>query len=257
MSTAHRPALQQTRGGEVQGGFRSIAPSQKYSSRDVAAHTVLKVRGEGQHAPSEVSRRDLKRELEAREFDALAQRRKLGDGGESRELHGVDGQTDALDVQDDDEYRLEEIDKDIEIVADESVHVATVLRDHSNSRGGDDGGDDDHHDDDDDDDDDEKELMRELGKIREEREAERARNEREQEEAARHSEHILLEANPLLVREVSHGSTQEAFRVQRRWDDDVVFRNQASRGEQNPKPRFINDTIRNDFHRRFLRKYMK
>ena len=41
-----------------------------------------------------------------------------------------------------------------------------------------------------------------------------------------------------------------------RWDDDVVFKNQA-RGETKTPKRFINDTIRSDFHRKFLHKYMK
>lgn len=41
-----------------------------------------------------------------------------------------------------------------------------------------------------------------------------------------------------------------------RWDDDVVFKNQA-RGETKAPKRFINDTIRSDFHRKFLHKYMK
>lgn len=41
-----------------------------------------------------------------------------------------------------------------------------------------------------------------------------------------------------------------------RWDDDVVFKNQA-RGETKTAKRFVNDTIRNDFHRKFLHKYMK
>lgn len=40
------------------------------------------------------------------------------------------------------------------------------------------------------------------------------------------------------------------------WDDDVVFRNQ-SRGEPKAAKRFINDTIRSDFHRKFLNKYIK
>ena len=44
--------------------------------------------------------------------------------------------------------------------------------------------------------------------------------------------------------------------VKRRWDDDVVFRNQA-RGEPKAQKRFINDTIRSDFHRRFLTRYIK
>ena len=44
--------------------------------------------------------------------------------------------------------------------------------------------------------------------------------------------------------------------VKRRWDDDVVFKNQA-RGEPKVQKRFINDTIRSDFHRRFLTRYIK
>ncbi|CAN0863012.1 Spliceosome-associated protein CWC15 homolog [Linum grandiflorum] len=44
--------------------------------------------------------------------------------------------------------------------------------------------------------------------------------------------------------------------LKRRWDDDVVFKNQARAETKSPK-RFINDTIRNDFRRRFLQTYMK
>ena len=46
------------------------------------------------------------------------------------------------------------------------------------------------------------------------------------------------------------------WQVKRRWDDDVVFRNQT-RGEPKAQKRFINDTIRNDFHKRFLSRYIK
>jgi protein CWC15 len=46
------------------------------------------------------------------------------------------------------------------------------------------------------------------------------------------------------------------FYVFCRWDDDVVFKNQA-RGETKTPKRFINDTIRSDFHRKFLQRYMK
>ncbi len=41
-----------------------------------------------------------------------------------------------------------------------------------------------------------------------------------------------------------------------RWYDDVVFKNQA-RDEPDQKKRFINDTTRNDFARKFLTKYIK
>lgn len=59
-----------------------------------------------------------------------------------------------------------------------------------------------------------------------------------------------LKGNPLLA---GAGSAQ----IKRKWNDDVVFKNQ-SRGEgDGKKKRFINDTIRNDFHKAFLKRYMK
>lgn len=44
--------------------------------------------------------------------------------------------------------------------------------------------------------------------------------------------------------------------VVRRWDDDVVFKNQ-SRDEPTLKKRFVNDVTRSDFHRSFMKKYIK
>ena len=46
-------------------------------------------------------------------------------------------------------------------------------------------------------------------------------------------------------------------RMKRRWNDDVVFRNQAKGEPDQNKKRFINDTVRNDFHKRFLNKFIK
>lgn len=46
-----------------------------------------------------------------------------------------------------------------------------------------------------------------------------------------------------------------AAQMKRQWNDDVVFKNQ-SKGEPEHKKRFINDTIRSDFHRSFLKKYI-
>jgi len=59
-----------------------------------------------------------------------------------------------------------------------------------------------------------------------------------------------LKGNPLLDLDGNKDST-----VKRKWNDDVVFRNQT-KGEQEVKKRFINDTIRNDFHKSFLKKYV-
>ncbi|ETN20981.1 hypothetical protein, variant [Phytophthora nicotianae INRA-310] len=101
-----------------------------------------------------------------------------------------------------------------------------------------------------DDEDEEAELMRELEKIKQEREEERLRIEEEERKAAeQQSREEILQGNPL---------TQQAAgsaKMKRRWNDDVVFKNQ-SRNEPEVKKRFINDTIRNDFHRRFLSKYI-
>ncbi|GAB4845901.1 hypothetical protein Ancab_024905 [Ancistrocladus abbreviatus] len=47
-----------------------------------------------------------------------------------------------------------------------------------------------------------------------------------------------------------------SFNMKRRWDDDVVFKNQA-RGETTMPKRFINDVIQNHFHHKFSPKYMK
>jgi len=44
MTTAARPTWAPAKGGNEQGGTRIFGPSQKYSSRDLAAHTSLKPR---------------------------------------------------------------------------------------------------------------------------------------------------------------------------------------------------------------------
>jgi len=70
--------------------------------------------------------------------------------------------------------------------------------------------------------------------------------------AAKARETAALTGNPLLA----SSTKSTTARVKRRWDDDVVFRNQA-RDEKRPRKRFINDAIRSDFHRKFLNKYIQ
>jgi len=107
----------------------------------------------------------------------------------------------------------------------------------------------DSSDSDDEDDNEEELLQRELEKIKKEREEARKKKEAEESEASlREQSDAAMASNPLLNK-----SSQQ---VKRKWNDDVVFKNQA-RSEPEIKKRFINDTIRNDFHRRFLTKYMK
>ncbi|MEW5302110.1 MAG: hypothetical protein WDW36_004920 [Sanguina aurantia] len=92
----------------------------------------------------------------------------------------------------------------------------------------------------DDDEDDEEELRAELDRIKKERAEEAAKRARaEAERAHKEKEQELKTGNPLLP--IAH--MDAAFAIKRRWDDDVK--------------RFINDTIRSDFHKRFLNKYVR
>ena len=101
----------------------------------------------------------------------------------------------------------------------------------------------------DDEDDDEAELLAELERIRGERAA--AKEKKEAEEQEEKGRKAFEEAKSSIMK-----ADGESARIKRRWNDDVVFRNNA-RDESSKKPRFINDPLRSDFHRQFMKKYMK
>ncbi|KAI9875003.1 MAG: hypothetical protein M1830_009036 [Pleopsidium flavum] len=89
----------------------------------------------------------------------------------------------------------------------------------------------------DDEEDETAELMRELEKIKKERAEQREREEREKasrEEEQR--EHDIALGNPLL-------NPTKDFNVRRRWDDDVIFKNQARGTENKGKKEFVNVAI--------------
>ncbi|CAN1193756.1 Spliceosome-associated protein CWC15 homolog [Linum perenne] len=68
MTTAARLTWAPAKGGNEQGGYsRVFGASQKFSSRDLAAHTTLKPRREGQDTQDELEKRNLRKELEERE----------------------------------------------------------------------------------------------------------------------------------------------------------------------------------------------
>lgn len=232
MTTAARPTWAPAKGGNEQGGTRIFGPSQKYSSRDLAAHTNLKPRKEGQDTQDEVQKRNLRDELEDRERRHFSSKDKSYGEDRDRSRRGshllLEGS--KRDAEDRIVPRHEDAD-------DSDVDVKS---------------DDDSDDDDDDEEDDTEALLAELEQIKKERAEEKARQERQQqEEDLKVKEAELVRGNPLL-----NFQNPTNFNVKRRWDDDVVFKNQA-RGETKAPKRFINDTIRNDFHRKFLHKYMK
>ncbi|EEF39650.1 protein CWC15 homolog [Ricinus communis] len=230
MTTAARPTWAPAKGGNEQGGTRIFGPSQKYSSRDLAAHTNLKPRREGQDTQDELQKRNLREELEERERRHFSSKDK--------------SYNDDRDRRKSNQLLLEGAKRDTE----DRIIPRSVDADDSDVEVNNDDESDDE--DDDDDEDDTEALMAELERIKKERAEEKLRQ--EQQEAAEElkvKEEQLLRGNPLL-------NNPTSFNVKRRWDDDVVFKNQA-RGETKAPKRFINDTIRNDFHRKFLQKYMK
>ncbi|XP_039834419.1 protein CWC15 homolog [Panicum virgatum] len=209
-------------------------PSHKYSSCDLAAHTSLKPR-EGQQTQEELQKRNLREELEERERKHYSSKDKSY--AEERDRRKSSSQ-----------LLLEGSKRD----AEDKIVPREIDADDSDVEPKSDGESDEDDDDDDDDDDDTEALMAELERIKKERAEEKLRKERQQaEEEAKMKEAELMRGNPLI-----NINNPGSFSVKRRWDDDVVFKNQASGETKTPK-RFINDTIRSDFHRKFLQRYMK
>ena len=93
----------------------------------------------------------------------------------------------------------------------------------------------------------EEELRREIEKIKTER-AENEKNERAKLEEKNAKNEEIINGNPLL--DISSG-----FSLKRKWTEETIFRNQC-RDEPKEKIRFVNDTVRSDFHRKILRKYI-
>ncbi|CRK87182.1 CLUMA_CG000990, isoform A [Clunio marinus] len=63
----------------------------------------------------------------------------------------------------------------------------------------------------------------------------------------------ILSGNPLL----NYTSAAPAnTKVKRRWNDDVVFKN-CARTEVDKGETFINDSLRSEFHKKFMEKYIK
>lgn len=94
-------------------------------------------------------------------------------------------------------------------------------------------------------------LLAELERIKKERADEAARKARLHPVPNEHgTAPAMFDENPLLSQDRS------SFAVKKSWRDDVVFRNQANH-ETKKQKRFVNDTVRNDFHKQFLDKYVR
>jgi protein CWC15 len=237
MTTAHRPTFDPARGKEALRG-----PA--YHQRLLPAHTQLKVRQPGQGGAADPEERDLRAELLAAEAAHFA---KTGKGPQPHPTESLPApakrelEAPSDDAGDDPETKRRRI---LEETRDIDADSAASDEDDSEDDS------DEDSDEESDEEDETANLMRELDKIKRERAEQKAKEEAEKaaEEQEKREEHIAL-GNPLL--------NPKAFNVKRRWDDDVVFKNQARGTEQKGNKEFVNDLLRSDFHKKFMSKYVR
>lgn len=252
MTTAHRPTWKAAVGKSSEGGWSAGGSgSNGLSVLDMPAHTKLKFRTGKQVVDRQKSLKESLLKLETAEKEAnkrLLQRPAVDEDIEK------EGRLKLLkQMAEVDEVAIKSKYDDADASASDGdgdgwSEAESVDLDASSSE------EDSDDDDDSDDEDEEAALQAELAKIREEREA--VKRKKEEEEAARNEEkdeEAALLGNPLLSGANSGGSSAK---LKRRWNEDVVFRNQA-KDEPKVKKRFINDTVRNDFHKRFLNKFIR
>ncbi|KAH9044252.1 Cwf15/Cwc15 cell cycle control protein [Lactarius hengduanensis] len=259
MSTAHRPTWDPAQAREVKGGSR------QYSVRDMAAHTKLKFRQPGQTSVDEVKKRDLHADLLAAEAEARAKKRKAA-GLPVEDAPVASGDEEANKRR---KVLQEALEMDKDADSDEGDGDSNGVNDSKGNANGDRvggeeaSGENDDDDDDDEEEDDTAELLRELEKIKRERAAEQARIEQAEAEATEAERDArIATANPLLNLAAALGNAPGinttapgTFAVKRRWDDDLVFKNQAI-GDK-PQGQFVNDLLRTEFHKKFMSRFIK
>ncbi|KAG6332972.1 hypothetical protein ID866_6115 [Astraeus odoratus] len=256
MSTAHRPTWDPAQAKDVKGGSR------QFSVRDMAAHTKLKFRQPGQTSVGEVARKDLRAELLAAEEEARNRKRKA-DGKPPLSITS-DAARDAEDEEANKRRKLLqealELDKDDD---DDDSEDEASEKDGPEDASGQAGEQSEEEESEEEDDTDE--LLRELEKIKRERAEEKARQEREQSAAqAEVREREIATSNPLLNLAAALGQSPGVnttvpgtFSVKRRWDDDLIFKNQAMNQKRDASGQFVNDLLRTEFHKKFMAKFIK
>lgn len=266
MSSAHRPTW-----NPAEGRADERHKSARVAARHMPSHTKLKFRQpqQGGQASSQINRnesvrRDLKKELELAERESRNKRRKeqgLAPEQEEEDLKEEEQQKSIEEggVEDEESKRRKLIEEMKRLDADEedSDSDASDTRGKGKGKaaeigeGSQSSSDSSSDSDDDDEEDDTAALLRELEKIKRERAEEKARQERERAEMEQSSrEDEIALGNPLLNLENAMrgggptkgrgGDGVASFGVKRRWDDDVVFKNQAA-GNEKEKDGFVND----------------
>lgn len=235
MTTAHRPTFFNALGHDLQGG-NMMVPTQVRRDRDENQELKMKIRGtKNQHLKQFKSRADYMAEVEKKEAEETKEKKaKKGQDPQAAASSGYDSAKAFAKLPDVPEENPFPEDDDAVFDNDEAANKNDAGSDSESS--------------DDDDSEDHEALMRELEKIKKEKEAEREKEEAEDKKVrdAEKKEQIGG-ANPLLNQEQS---------LKRRWDEDTVFKDQLRTKPKEPR-RFINDSVRSGFHRKFLQKYLK
>jgi len=235
MSTAGRPTFSAAVGKSKTSTIRT----QLESNKDQVAHTKLKFRQVGQNSTTEIKLKDFKAELEENE-------RKFAPNKDHSALWLTKAE---------EKVEVKLLIKDTPS-SSSSVNPAQTFDDSdvsiNSSKSSFSSSDEESFGSDSDDEEDDDELLQaELERIKEERAISNAKKEQEKKEMdEKFRKEAALSSNPLIM------NPEGDAKIKRRWNDDVVFRNQAM-NEREPKKRFINDTVRSDFHRSFLKKYVK
>ena len=251
MTTAHRPTFDPARGKEAARG-------EAYHQRLLPAHKTLKFRQAAQGAPNEQARRDLKAELLKAERVHYAKKdgRALPEDEDEQpaqrmaiEAGNEDAETGLKRKLSDANGQGHEPGADGDIEEDYEAKKRRVLEETADIDADSDASSSESDESDDDSEDETAELQRELAKIKAERAeaaAKEAAIQAKKDEDIREKE--IATGNPLL--------NKQEYGVKRRWDDDVVFKNQA-RGTEKEGKRFVNDLLRSDFHKKFMDKYVR
>ncbi|KAF5100154.1 hypothetical protein D0Z00_001361 [Geotrichum galactomycetum] len=281
MTTAHRPTFESAKGKNSQSSGTIL------HTRSLPAHTKLKYRQRGQGGlaglldqdaaensgslteSNEEKRAHLRAQLLQREENynekRLTDKRRLpssGQDGDDNEENGEEaGQlaqkrarledlVNTIDADDDSSSSEDEANDDSN--GNHPNHTAAV----DGSAASDSNSDSESESESDDED----ELQRELEKIRQERAEQKAREEaRERERELEAREKEIAFGNPLLnkTNAINGKNNSGSSSSRRKWNDDVVFKNQAKGVDDKKDNGFINDMIRSDFHRKFMNKYIK
>ncbi|KAF8627629.1 hypothetical protein AX15_004325 [Amanita polypyramis BW_CC] len=255
MSTAHRPTWDPAQARDVKGGSR------QYSVRDMAAHTKLKFRQVGQTSVDEVKKRDLRAELLTAELEAKNKKRKA----EGKPPLSVEGKTiengEVKAIEDEESNKRRKLLQEaLELDKDDSDNEEVQSNSKSNQ------GSEDESEEESDDENDTDELLKELERIKRQRAEEKARQEQEQsaqDTAARELD--IATKNPLLNLAAALGQSPGGlnttapgtFAVKRRWDDDLIFKNQATNLKDKSANQFVNDLLRTEFHKKFMSRFIK